>query len=165
MRLFRHIKWFYQRRTRGFDNRELWDLGNTMAEWLYPRIKAFRELYKHGYPCCIMDDPEFNKEHYELSNDEQKSMDDFYTKKWDNILYTIERYCELYLEDDFHYWVRKDGQPVTEEDLELKWEPLDNGHSRLIRNDNVELKEDTAKIAEYELGKANLMKYWSNLWD
>jgi hypothetical protein len=37
-----HLKWFWQRRTRGWDDRDLWSLDYTLAKWLLPRLVAFR---------------------------------------------------------------------------------------------------------------------------
>lgn len=39
----RHFKWWKQRRTRGFDDRELWNLDYTILKFVYPRLKAFRD--------------------------------------------------------------------------------------------------------------------------
>lgn len=44
-----HIKMWWQRRTRGFDDTELWDLDDTIARFVLPRLKAFRN-YTKGYP-------------------------------------------------------------------------------------------------------------------
>jgi hypothetical protein len=53
-RLFdrRQLKWFYQRLTRGFDDRELWDLNLTMAKFVLPRLKAFRSCTR-CHPCHL----------------------------------------------------------------------------------------------------------------
>lgn len=42
--LFRSAKFFYQRRTRGFDDSETWSFDSTAAEWILPRLKRLREL-------------------------------------------------------------------------------------------------------------------------
>ena len=57
----RQSKWREQRKKRGFDDTELWNLDSTIAKFVLPRLKAFKKL-KGGRP-------------YELSNDE-----------WDDIL-------------------------------------------------------------------------------
>ena len=44
-------KYKEQRMLRGFDNSELWNLDNTIAKFIYPRLQAFREnnnSYPHG---------------------------------------------------------------------------------------------------------------------
>jgi hypothetical protein len=39
----RAAQWALQRRTRGFDDRELWSLDITLARWLLPRLTALVE--------------------------------------------------------------------------------------------------------------------------
>lgn len=38
-----NIKWFFQRRRYGFDDREIWNIDNTFYNWLLPRLKRFKE--------------------------------------------------------------------------------------------------------------------------
>lgn len=45
----RRIKWFFQRRFRGFDDRELWNIDETFYKWLLPRLKVF-QMKTCGYP-------------------------------------------------------------------------------------------------------------------
>ena len=44
-RLFRRsARFWWQRRTRGWDDSETWDLGNTtFTRWILPRLKLFRK--------------------------------------------------------------------------------------------------------------------------
>lgn len=51
----RHFRWFKQRRQRGFDDRDLWNLDTTMARFILPRLKAFRECYG-GCPSEFLDE-------------------------------------------------------------------------------------------------------------
>ena len=44
------IKYFFQRRIRGFDDREIWNLDNSFYRWLYPRLKRFTYSKRFGYP-------------------------------------------------------------------------------------------------------------------
>lgn len=37
----RHFRWWWQRRTRGFDDRELWSLDATIARFILPRLRSF----------------------------------------------------------------------------------------------------------------------------
>lgn len=50
---FRHIKWFFQRVFRGWDNRNLWALDCSIVKWLLPQLIAFRNLPPHGHPCDL----------------------------------------------------------------------------------------------------------------
>lgn len=40
-RKFKHI---WQRKVRGFDDSETWDLGFTFAKWFAPRLRRFKEV-------------------------------------------------------------------------------------------------------------------------
>jgi len=43
------LKRFYQRRTRGWDDSEVWALDYTFCEWIVPRLILLKEK-KHGVP-------------------------------------------------------------------------------------------------------------------
>ena len=47
------LKWWWQRRTRGFDDQELWDLSTSLSKYILPRLKAFREMERWGVPGSI----------------------------------------------------------------------------------------------------------------
>ncbi len=49
MTLRRTIRHWYQRRTRGWDDSDLWSLDQTMAKWILPRLRRFRDA-QHGHP-------------------------------------------------------------------------------------------------------------------
>lgn len=51
-RLKRYFKYLYQRWTRGFDDRELWNLDITIAKYIHPRLTALR-LSDSGYPSSL----------------------------------------------------------------------------------------------------------------
>jgi len=44
------FKHFFQKLFRGYSDAELWDLGDTFYLWLYPRLKAYRRMKRHGVP-------------------------------------------------------------------------------------------------------------------
>lgn len=46
----RQVRWFFQRRKRGFDDTELWSLDLTIAEFIEPRLREFKRRL-NGYPC------------------------------------------------------------------------------------------------------------------
>lgn len=48
-RWYRRIKFFLQRLIRGFDDSETWEMDMTFFNWIYPRLKRFKEL-SNGYP-------------------------------------------------------------------------------------------------------------------
>lgn len=41
----RPIRFFIQRRARGYADPDLWSLDTTIAKFIYPRVKAFRDRY------------------------------------------------------------------------------------------------------------------------
>lgn len=45
----RHTKWKKQRKLRGFDDRETWDLFTVISHFVYPRLVRFKEC-NDGYP-------------------------------------------------------------------------------------------------------------------
>jgi hypothetical protein len=45
----RSSKWYRQRKKMGFDDRATWCLDHTLAEYILPRLKRFREV-TYGYP-------------------------------------------------------------------------------------------------------------------
>ncbi len=47
---FRPLRWWWQRRTWGFDERDLWSLDYAIIKFIYPRLKFFRERYCGGVP-------------------------------------------------------------------------------------------------------------------
>lgn len=89
----RKLKWFWQRITRGFDDRECWGLDFVFAEYMLPRIKRFRQL-DIGTPG-------------ELTWDQ-----------WSNITWKIQRALELIIKDE-HDILTPDEEKQVEEGLEL----------------------------------------------
>lgn len=79
LRLFlRELKFCYQKLTRGFSDAELWDLHHFMAEWILPRLIAFRDLDRMGFPGNLYEGgfgPDNPDEEYEEAD-----------KKWAEIL-------------------------------------------------------------------------------
>ncbi len=53
----RAIRFWWQRRTRGWDDSETWNLDVTIAKFAAPRLKRFKEL-NNGHPHCLNMDTE-----------------------------------------------------------------------------------------------------------
>lgn len=51
-KLTRRIEWFFQRRTRGWDDRDLWSLDITIAKFIVPRLKFYHTNYC-GWPAGL----------------------------------------------------------------------------------------------------------------
>ena len=76
-RIRRRIKFCYQRLTRGFDDSELWSLDVTIAEFILPRLRVFRD-YHNGYP-------------HELDSNQ-----------WDSTIATMVEAFEHVVSDDYY---------------------------------------------------------------
>ena len=112
----RRIRFFFQRRIRGFDDSETWNLDVTFLNWLYPRFKRFIEL-NGGYP---MDRKTFEEWDNELKYREEqlKMLVDYgafdfpYGKEWDKEKHDnntgywncANDFMKWYSENVFHLW-------------------------------------------------------------
>jgi len=56
----RHLKYFYQRVTRGFSDKECWDLDRTIAKYIIPRLKVLKNL-DSSHPIEFNSAREWNK--------------------------------------------------------------------------------------------------------
>lgn len=81
-----------QRLTRGFDDSETWSLRDTIAKFIVPRLKVFREV-TNGYP------------------------GDLTEKKWATILTKIEKAFELVILDKM-VWTDKENK-IYQEGMQL----------------------------------------------
>ena len=74
---------------------ELWCLDETFTNHILPRIKAFREMDRHGYP--ILDEECTPKSARLLQNAADIAFDDSWdAAEWENILYDIEKGFEAH---------------------------------------------------------------------
>ena len=59
--IYRMIKFFFQRRIRGFDDSETWDLDTQFYKWIYPRLKRFTQI-SMAYPISYDNSEDWRKE-------------------------------------------------------------------------------------------------------
>ena len=84
--LRRRIRFWWQRRTRGWDDSDTWSLDCTAAAFLLPRLRRFKEL-TNGYPASLAEN------------------------EWNEILDKIIRALSLIIEDeDYGWWPREDSR-------------------------------------------------------
>lgn len=76
--ILREFKYYWQRLTRGFGNDELWNLDITIAEFIAPRLKAFRS-YQIGHP------PDLTEE------------------EWETILLEMQKGFDMVIADEANY--------------------------------------------------------------
>ena len=77
---------------------ELWSLDATLTNYILPRIKAFREMKRHGYPVT---DPLAHAD-----NDDSQAERD--VADWENVLHDIENAFQLL--KDGERWDRSKAQ-------------------------------------------------------
>ena len=120
---YRHLRWFVQRRIRGFDDRITWNLDGEILNWLYPRLKRFSEItaaypdrcgsFKNWekelkgkvhqlYLISTYEDLDFPKEEIKkwLTKEDKE-----YCKKWGTATESTKAYYNCY--HDFMDWLAK----------------------------------------------------------
>lgn len=100
----RHFRWWWQRRTRGFDDRELWSLDYTILEFIRPRIKAFAKAKKTGFPSNLLYGEGRVGENYDeycqkYSGEEKRAHESQAAAEWQELLDKMVRAIELSLRD------------------------------------------------------------------
>lgn len=118
----RRVKFFFQRRFRGFDDSETWSLDWTFYKWLYPRLKRFAEITcaypgNDEYPTCESWQEELNKRAEQVKhlvdqddmdfNDwsyiPKKELEELKKKRPNDTTY-INMTAYDYMAKDFHKW-------------------------------------------------------------
>lgn len=61
--LLRHLKHCWQYLTRGFSDRQLWSLDVTIASYVLPRLKRYKEI-NNGYPLRAEKDRSYTEEEW-----------------------------------------------------------------------------------------------------
>ena len=98
-RCTRSVKHFFQRLFRGFDDRELWNLDITIAEFVLPRLKRFKQR-SFGYPAELT--PEqwdeylhkmINSFEFVLEQNENPSYDE---KEWEKAKEGLSLFAKYY---------------------------------------------------------------------
>ena len=148
-RIFRFFKFVWQRKTKGFDDSETWNLDNTIANFVLPRLKRYKEL---NGGCPILEGFE------ESSDKNDDKMHEEWNKIIDRIIFSLERISK----DDEFNWVK------YPENYDHGWtsKDLENGSSQIIWNDNrkpdyTDYEELQKQIQE---GLDLFAKYFRGLW-
>ena len=147
----RRLRWFIQRRKRGFDDRELWGLDHTIAKFIYPRIKAFRETQRISCATCFFpEDTEWD----------EKSTDEDWVIACKN-----KEEALIAMETAFKYMV------ADEQDLDAGLGEINTEDNLVTFPDKDEVKWETYRKEmdrRYEVQKEGLKvfaKYFHTLWD
>lgn len=147
LRPIRMAKHFWQRRVRGFDDADLWSLDIPVAEFVLPRLKAFRAMERHGVPMAFLSD-KVDHIDKEMARGEAKFNDAI-----DKMIYAFE--CILDEEKDM-----PELPEVEFTDNNVVFIGDDSGEQRKAYHEA--RRERQAKIDE---GLALFGKYLQNLWD
>jgi len=72
----------------GIKEQELWSLDATLTDYILPRITAFREMERHGFPALLSEVP--IDQQGTLEEHEEAAMDERAMAHWENVLRSIE---------------------------------------------------------------------------
>jgi hypothetical protein len=116
----RALTFWWQRRTRGFDDSELWSLDYTMCKFMAPRLRALQEMV-NGYPSDLLYGENFSEEAFQafhaLPVEEQQRRSAETMALWKEMLGKMARAMELWVENDT--WLEDDQKREWEEGMEL----------------------------------------------
>ena len=150
-RILRFFKFAWQRKTRGFDDSETWNLDNTIANFVLPRLKRYKEL-NNG--CPILDG-------FDESLDENNDkMHEEWNRIIDRIIFSLERISK----DDESDWIK------YPENYDHGWTTKPSithpNHSELVWNDKrkPEYIEYEKLQKEIQEGLSLFSKYFRSLW-
>ncbi len=79
-----HLLWWWQRRTRGFDDRVTWSLDISLADWMLPRLKRFKELNNGGVP--LKDRESLTEEQIARVDGGELEAGVFSPQEWDEVI-------------------------------------------------------------------------------
>ena len=112
---YRPVKFFAQRVFRGWDDSCLWGLDHEIIKFVYPRLKAFRELPPHGTPIHPL-------EVYPAGHDEAGLPRALTSEEWDSILGEMLAGMQMVVDEDC-YPLDPDKHAQLEKSMDLfhKW--------------------------------------------
>lgn len=148
-RLDRKLRLAYQRVTRGFSDRVLWSLDDTITRFILPRLIAFKNQGLHGYPAGYGQDEETplnSVEDWQVVIDKMILAFDYHFRDGDDV---DSGFVRFYTEEE----MKDEANPMRFTCIrdEEKWELW-----KKIMNE----RED--KIQE---GMLLFVKFYQNLWD
>lgn len=168
------IRWFFQRvfRKNHTSDNQIWDLAYTLIDYIRPKLQAFIDTEKMGYPAIFSEYNENewrSKEEYDKAIKEGKHLGGG-PEAWDKVL------KEMMFAFDFYHW---DGE-IKETDFLKKYNledpyekkpenkvEMDDNWPDFLRDEdyyhNLELHREYHRRAEK--GLELFGKFFMNLWD
>lgn len=110
-RYYRPVKFLWQRLIRGWPDSDLWSLDYAIIQFVYPRLKAFRELPPAGAPL-------HPTEVYPEGHDEAGLPRALIEEEWDSILGEILVGFKLVIDEDC-YPLDPDKHAQLEKSMDL----------------------------------------------
>ena len=158
--IHRKIYYFYQKRIRGFSDRDLWSLDHTFAKFIIPRLKKFKEnLY--GFPLCFIEeiDPDYwdHENFIKRTDDQQYEIDTKIKNIWISKIDSMIRAFEL---------IVSDNADLDYSDLEMEF--LEGGRINIKKDEQKEKIRNSlisSRDKEIEIGLNNFSKHFRSLWD
>lgn len=125
--IIRTLKAWYQRRTRGFADSDLWNLDSEIFEFAAPRIRRMAETthshpssYEFKYADEMYDAGDWEKYH-KLTDDQIAEVNDAASCSWKRDLIKMARAMEIWNEHGGIYvFQNEDGQWVSDEKREAE---------------------------------------------
>lgn len=128
-RIFREIKWWWQRRTRGFDDCAMWGLDVHLAKLILPRLRAFKSVDRMGHPClnpmgCV---PEYGDAESKADSEQWEAELDLMIEAFDYIVRQDDDICMLdksiyYPEADRRDAIKVRGLKLFGERFQALWD-------------------------------------------
>lgn len=94
----REPEWKKQRKKWGFDERELWSLDSTIAKFIAPRLKKYKECPK-SYPCSLAYDENGNIKKGRKEEGYCKKTEKEWNKMLDKMIFSFENYELIHQHD------------------------------------------------------------------
>lgn len=117
----RELTFWWQRRTRGFDDSDLWSLDYTMCKFMAPRIRALQAM-AHGCPSDVLYGEDANMEAvlaFDALPEEERNRRSYEAfARWQAMLGKMARAMELWVENDTN-WLEPDQEQEWKEGMEL----------------------------------------------
>ena len=111
--VIQQIKFYFQRKFRGFSDDEVWDLDNAIIRYTLPRLKHLRK-HNHGFPIDF----------YIEARADEAAMTEEGMLKWNKTIDKMIYAMELILKDEYWYT----SSPTWEMDTEAVKEGMELFH-------------------------------------
>jgi len=154
------IKWPLQKIFRGYSDPDLWSLDSHLAELIYVRLKAFKNMNKNGAPYNMFDNPDkCEQDDFDFMSAEAR---------WQNTIWKMMWAFE-YIKDGYDHGDKYfDLTFPNKDEVDLVFNPTEKeGMSEVKFTKEPDIRYDIIKKLneQMEEGLELFIKYLPNLWD